>query len=135
MTAAAVLTAVLTAVLLAAGAAGVGTLVRWAVLTAVRRRGLTGGTAWVNVPASTLAGVVVGVTGADRLTDPAAAPWVAWTLLGLCGGLSTWSSLALETATALRDGDRRALAMSAAGTLLGLVAGVVGLVVGAASAG
>lgn len=127
-------------VVIAAGAAGLGSAVRWAVLIWVRRRGLPGGTAWVNVPASAVAGLVVGVTGADRLTDmellaadTAALPWAAWAVLGLCGGLSTWSSLALEMATALRDRDHRAVVMAAVGTVTGLVVGAVALIVGASA--
>lgn len=124
-------------VVVVAVAAGVGALLRWAALGQVRRRGIPGGTAWVNVPASAVAGLVVGVSGAERLSDvdvlvdAAAVPWVAWTVLGLCGGLSTWSSLALEVATALRDRDRRALAITAAGTVTGLAAGAAGWAFGA----
>jgi fluoride ion exporter CrcB/FEX len=45
-------------------------------------------------------------------------------VVGVCSGLSTYSSLALELATAVRARDRRGLVMSLAGTALGLAAGL-----------
>ncbi len=122
--------AVLLAVVLGAG---LGSVLRAVVLARVaaardgRARAL--GSAWVNVPATAVAAaVLVAQTGLDLAPGEGSAPGaVALVLvLGLCGGLSTWSTLALELARSVLDGDRRALVLQAGGAGLGLVAGVFG---------
>ena len=125
---------------------GLGSGLRAALLRQVALRGSRWGTAWVNVPASFLAGAaatvlalgvgpgpaVVAATVAPATSDQVAIG-VLSLLLGICGGLSTYSSLALEAALAVRRRDRRLLAVQATGIGLGLVAVVVG--VGAGTAG
>lgn len=126
--------AVLTAVV--AGAA-VGSVLRAVVLArvaaAASARARVLGSAWVNVPATALAAaLLVWQTGLDLLpgAGPAAGSLVGSVavvaLLGVCGGLSTWSTLALELAQAVLDGDRRALGLQAGGVVVGVLAGVFG---------
>lgn len=113
--------------------AGVGAVLRAEVLARVAARGSRGGTAWVNVPASAVAGSAVGLGSASRAVtavdpgDPGVAFVALAAVLGVCGGLSTYSSLALELARALLAGDRRGLLLHAAGVLLGLLAAVGGV--------
>jgi fluoride ion exporter CrcB/FEX len=116
--------------------AGLGAVLRAAVLArvAVARPPLRAlGTAWVNVPASYVAALALAwlatATGAEpllaeRVTVGGLGPSL---LLGVCGGLSTWSSLALEVAAALRADDRAALRASGLGVLAGVAAGVAGV--------
>ncbi len=46
-------------------------------------------------------------------------------VLGVCGGLSTYSSLALELAQSIRSRDPRGLVRGVLGAGLGLVAGLL----------
>lgn len=98
-------------------AGAVGTLLRWGVLAVVRHRGVRGGTAWVNVPASLAAGAVAAAGWAEPATVAA---------LALCGGVSTYSSLALEAARALQERSREGAAVVGGGMALGLLAGAAG---------
>lgn len=113
--------------------AGLGAVLRAEVLARVAERGARGGTAWVNVPASAVAGLAVGLGSASRAVTavepgaPGAAVVALAAVLGVCGGLSTYSSLALELARALLAGDRRELLLHAAGVLLGLLGAVGGV--------
>ncbi|MFC5380952.1 CrcB family protein [Aquipuribacter nitratireducens] len=136
--------AVLVQVVLLALGAGAGAALR---LLVVARAGASHhhlvralGTAWVNVPASTVAGLalawlVVGAGGAPFGATWSASALVAAAALGVCGGLSTWSSLALEVAGAVRAGDSALLRTQAAGVGLGVVGGVVGVGAGVLLAG
>ena len=99
----------MTALLVALGA-GVGAVVRWAVGRAVPGRR---GTLAVNAAGCLALGVLVG------------APTAAWALLGvgLCGGLTTFSTYAVE---AVEGGGPRYVATT---TAVCLVAAAVGLAV------
>lgn len=91
----------MTALLVAVGG-GLGALLRWQVSTRARAKGATpaGGTLIVNVVGSFLLGVLAGWDGRPD--------WVMPLLgVGLCGGLTTFSSHALEVAQAWRDLERR----------------------------
>ncbi len=124
---------------------GLGSGLRVIVLSRVAARDSRWGTAWVNVPASFLAGVaatllslgvgpgpaVVAESPAHGSSDLAATVGLTF-VLGVCGGLSTYSSLALEAALALRRRDRRLLAVQASGVGLGLLTAAVGVVTGVA---
>jgi fluoride ion exporter CrcB/FEX len=132
-------------VLLLTVGAGLGSVLR---LLVVHRAGTSSrplvrrlGTAWANVPASFVAGAVltwlaVGA-GSEPLVDAGwSLPWLAAAfVLGTCGGLSTYSSLALEAAGALRAGDTGLLRAQAGGVALGVVAGVAGVGAGVGLAG
>lgn len=126
----AMVAAVLVALVLGAGA---GSALRAVVLARVAVSGdsrvRTLGSAWVNVPASVLASaLLVWQARLDLLPGVGpAVPAVALVLvLGLCGGLSTWSTLALELARSLLAGDRRGVALQLGGVVLGVLGGVFG---------
>lgn len=113
--------------------AGLGSALRAVVLARVAASGGARarllGTAWVNVPAAGLAAALL--VWQTRLGPaPGGGPSVAGTalvlLLGACGGLSTWSALALELARSVLDGDRRALVVQVLGVVLGVLGGVFG---------
>lgn len=111
--------------------AGAGAALRAVVLARVAASGSTRarslGSAWVNVPASVLAAAALvwqagsGLAGGD---GPGTLALLA--VLGLCGGLSTWSTLSLELARSLLDADRAALRLQLGGVALGVVGGVFG---------
>jgi fluoride ion exporter CrcB/FEX len=126
----AVVAALLVALVVGAGA---GAVVRAVVLARVAAsadpRARTLGSAWVNVPASALASALL--VWQLRLGPlPGAgspAPGLAVVLLlGVCGGASTWSTLALELARSVLAGDRRGVALQAGGIVLGVLGGVFG---------
>lgn len=113
----------MTALLVAVGG-GMGAVLRWQVATRARAKGATpaGGTLIVNVVGSFLLGVLAGWGSRPD--------WVMPLLgVGLCGGLTTFSSHALEVAQAWRDLDRRhavanivlTLALSTAAVAVGLL--------------
>jgi len=79
----------------------------------------------VNVLGSFVLGVVAG----------AAAPPVVAALLGtgFCGAFTTWSTLAQDTVSLARSGNRRAAVLNAIGSVLaGSVAAALGLAAGVA---
>lgn len=106
--------------------AALGSAARWWVMLQVARYRVAGGVAWVNVPAAAVAGAALGA---------AADGWPLAALLGICGGLSTYSSLALELAVAIRAREPAGLVLSMSGVLLGLAAGLGAAALGAAALG
>ena len=126
----ALVAAVLVALVVGAGA---GSVLRAVVLARVAASGdrwaRSLGSAWVNVPASTLAAALLVWQTQLRLlpgTGSDLAALVVVLLLGVCGGMSTWSTLALELARSVLAGDRRALVPQAVGAALGVLGGVFG---------
>lgn len=123
---------------------GVGTWLRVLTLRHVAARGYRAGTAWVNVPASFVTGLAatvaaVGVGPGPAVVQGEAVPTgdlVALATLslvvGVCGGLSTYSSLALEASLAVLRRDRRLLGLQLAGVGIGVVAAVLGVAVATA---
>lgn len=111
--------------------AGVGSILRALVMDGVASRGLVGGTAWVNVPASFVAGLAAQLAAGLGPVPAAGAPGVGFVLvaavLGTCGGLSTYSTLALDAGQALLDARHGDLVVPGVGVLLGLTAAVGGL--------
>lgn len=126
----AVAVAVLVVLVLGAGA---GAVLRAVVLARVAASpsGLVRalGSAWVNVPASALAALALVLQlRLGLLPGDAPAPLAVGVLavIGLCGGLSTYSTLALELSRSLlrrRHGD---LALQLGGVAVGVVAGLFG---------
>lgn len=119
----------LTLVLGAAAGSVLRSIVLSRVYVAPRRRERLLGTAWVNVPASALAAFVLVLQQRLELLPGSAAPgWVllAVLLLGVSGGLSTWSALALEVARAVLAGRRAELLAQGVGVATGLVAALAG---------
>ena len=112
-------------------AGGIGAGLRYLVDVGIGRR-LGGAFPWgilvVNVTGSLLIGAV---TGAAANTE------VAWMLgVGLLGGYTTFSTVAVETWLLAETGDRRAAWGNALGSLLGCVAAAAaGLMLGAWLAG
>lgn len=103
-------------------------LARVAAVASYRVRVL--GSAWANVPASVLAGaVLVWQQQLDLLPGraPAVVAVAVLAVLGVCGGLSTWSTLALELSRSLLAGRRQDVLLQ----LGGVVAGVAGAMLGA----
>lgn len=87
------------------------------------------GTTWVNVPASAVAAAALVLQQQLALlpgqaSDPAAVTVVA--VLGVCGGLSTYSALALELSRSLLERRHRDLGLQLAGIGTGVVAGLFG---------
>ena len=103
----------MTALLVALGG-GLGAVLRWQLSTRARTKGATpaGGTLLVNVLGSFLLGLLAGWDGRPD--------WVMPLLgVGLCGGLTTFSTHALEVAQSWRDLERRQ-AVANLGLSLGL---------------
>jgi CrcB protein len=83
------------------------------------------GTLCVNVVASFVLGVVVGLDVSARVT--------ALVGTGFCGGLSTWSTLGYETLRLVEDRARWFAVLNVAGSVLaGLAAAALGWLIGAA---
>jgi CrcB protein len=106
-------------------AGGIGALVRGEIAHAIRSRAKGSRavpTLAVNVMGSFALGWIV-----SRLDVDGRAIWGT----GFCGGLTTYSTLAVETLDRLRAGDRRAaLGHAVASLVLGTLAAVAGFVVG-----
>jgi CrcB protein len=115
-------------VLLVAAGAAVGAPARYLVDRAVSRRAgasFPWGTLCVNLVACFVLGMVVGLAPSARVTALVGA--------GFCGALSTWSTLGYETWRLAEAGSaRKALANVLGSTVLGLVVGALGWVLGAA---
>lgn len=112
---------------------GVGAVLRAVVLARVAASGdlrvRTLGSAWVNVPASAVAAaLLVWQVRLDLLpgAGPTGLAVLVVLLLGVCGGTSTWSTLALELACSVLDGDRRGVVLQVGGVVLGVLGGVFG---------
>ncbi len=110
--------------LAAIGAGAVGALARYLVSTLLAGRGrLPWAVAAVNVVGSFIAGLALGLP-----LDPAAQLIV---LGGFCGGLTTFSTLSVETVQLVLDGRRRAAAVSVSLSLvLGISAVIAGVLLG-----
>ncbi len=106
------------------GAGALGALARYLVSTLLAGRGrLPWGVAVVNVVGSFVAGLALGLP-----LDPS---WQLVVLGGFCGGLTTFSTLSVETVQLVLDGRRRAAAASVTlSMLLGISAVIVGILVG-----
>ena len=114
--------------------AGVGAPARYLLDRAVTARAGTAlpwGTLVVNLVGSCVLGVLVGLSAAD--TSPA---WLSPALgTGLCGALTTWSTLGYETLQLLEGGERRAAGLNLGLSLvLGLTAALLGTTLGGALA-
>lgn len=123
------MTSGLVTVLLVAGGGAVGALLRHAagVLLFFGIRPLPEATLTVNVLASLLLGGLVGAGVSE--------PWHAVLGVGLCGSLSTWSSLALEIDRLAEQGRWPvAVEYAAASLVLGVGAAFVGYAGGSALA-
>lgn len=113
--------------------AGLGSVLRAVVLDRVARsashRTRTFGSAWVNVPAAALAAAAVvaqpelGLLPGPR-SDAGTVAVVA--LLGLCGGLSTYSTLALEVATSVLGSRWDQVLLQLGGVVAGVLGGLFG---------
>lgn len=113
--------------------AGVGAVLRTVVAARVAvspsRRVRAFGSGWVNVPASAVAAgllVVQQQLGLLPGQAPAGLAVGLVALLGVCGGLSTYSTLALELARSVLASRRRDLVVQLGGVVLGLAAGLFG---------
>ena len=87
------------------------------------------GSAWVNVPASGAAAfALVLQLQLDLLPGraPAAVVVAVVGVIGLCGGLSTYSPLALELSRSVLERRRRDLVLQLGGVAVGVVAGLFG---------
>jgi CrcB protein len=109
-------------------AGAVGAVVRWAVSRAFAAQRFPWAVLVVNVVGSALGGVLVGLA-----VDDAARVIL---LSGLCGGLTTFSTLSVETVQLVLAGRTRTAALSIALNLvLGLGAAVAGWAVATLFAG
>lgn len=113
--------------------AGLGSVLRAVVLARVAdarsRRARTLGSAWVNVPASAVAAAAVVVQpglGMPGGPEAGAGAVVVVALLGLCGGLSTYSTLSLELAGAVLGSRWGEVRLQVGGVVAGVLAGLFG---------
>lgn len=107
------------------GVGALGALARYLVSTMLAGRGsLPWAVVVVNVIGSFAAGLALGLP-----LDPTLQLIV---VSGFCGGLTTFSTLSVETVQLVLDGKRRAAALS---VTLNLVVGIAAVVVGLALAG
>ena len=123
----AAMTAAMTAPALLAliGAGALGTLARYLVSTMLAGRGsLPWAVVVVNVVGSFVAGLALGLP-----LEPSLQLIV---VSGFCGGLTTFSTLSVETVQLVLDGKRRAAALS---VTLNLVIGIAAVIAGWALAG
>jgi CrcB protein len=109
------------------GALGAG--VRWAVLTSKGEGGLF---PWPLLAVNIAGSILLGVLLAEEWTHPRARLLLHDAgAIGFCGGMTTFSTFAVEVAALLDDDHlRMAVAYAAAsivGTLAGVVAGAAGL--------
>lgn len=102
----------MTALLVAIGG-GIGAALRWQLSTRARAKGAApaGGTLLVNLVGSFLLGLLAGWGGRPDWAMPLLG-------IGLCGGLTTFSSHALEVAQSWRDLERRHAVANLALTLV-----------------
>jgi CrcB protein len=119
-----------TLLLVALGGAA-GSVLRWALASAIQRGAGTAfpwGTFAVNVTGAFAIGVLAAIA-IERATLPPATRDLL--LPGLLGGFTTFSALSLETFALLRDGHWAAAAVYALGSLIaGLAATVAGFALG-----
>jgi CrcB protein len=106
----------------------VGATLRWAVFTTTASGSFPWPVLVVNIAGSLLLGVVL----AEEWTHPTARLLLHDGVgIGFCGGLTTFSTFAVEVAQLGRDGDVTTAATyavaSVAGALLAIVAGAAGL--------
>jgi CrcB protein len=115
-----------------------GGVARYGVSGAVARRIgeiFPWGTLTVNVSGSFVIGLFAALT-APGGTLAGARLAVAFVMIGLCGGYTTFSSFSLQTLNLARDGEwRRAIANIAASTALCLLAVWAGFALGAFTSG
>jgi CrcB protein len=115
-----------------------GGVARYGVSGAVARRIgeiFPWGTLTVNVSGSFVIGLFAALT-APGGTLAGASLAVAFVMIGLCGGYTTFSSFSLQTLNLARDGEwRRAIANIAASTALCLLAVWAGFALGAFTSG
>ncbi len=125
------MSALVAVAVLAAGAAGA--LARYGISLALARRpGFPWAVLVVNVIASTLGGVVLGLADVARLSDDSRLVL----LTGIAGGLSTFSTWSVETIQLVQAGRWRAAASSVGLNLvIGVVFAVIGYLAVAATAG
>ena len=116
------------AVLAIAGGGVVGATCRWAALDLWP---IGSGFPWTVFTINVFGSFVVGIALAEEWKHPTWSVWARDAVgIGFCGGLTTFSTFAVETATFLRDG-RTGLAVGY--TTASLLASVAAAVAGAAS--
>ena len=123
--------------LLLVGAGGaVGTLARWALALAVPVvAGWPSATLAVNLAGAFVLGLLLESLLRRGPETPRLRRWRLGAGTGFCGGLTTWSSFALETERLLTDGrSATALGYAATSLLGGLVAVVLGVALAARAA-
>ena len=102
------------------GAAGAG--LRWAVLTSVE----PGRFPWPVLAVNAIGSVLLGVLLAEQSTHPQGRLLLHdGGAIGFCGGLTTFSTFAVEVVNLARAGDVALAALYAAVSLVGAVAGVL----------
>jgi CrcB protein len=103
----------------------VGATCRWGLLQVWPMRG---GFPWTVFLINVVGSFVVGVALAEEIDHPTWELWIRDAIgIGFCGGLTTFSTFAVETASFLRD-DRLPLALSYVGSsvVLAIVAAIAG---------